>query len=156
MNRLIFLALLVLLIEGCSTQSPKVVNAENKANPSIKMVNSEGKVYPCAANGMSENNTCVQDMEKAGYVRIPDVVWGVHMASWDASPAKVQRMDMGSPAEIAGIKKGDVIRQLDKQPVSNAKQILAIMATKKVGDTLLAHVERGKKQIELLSTLRNK
>jgi PDZ domain-containing secreted protein len=164
-----FLILLVLLIDGCSTQSANVVNTESnlipakkvdnstaKTLPAIKMVNSEGKVYPCAANGTSDKNTCVEDMEKAGYVRIADVAWGVHMASWDTSPAKVKRVDMGSPAEIAGVKKGDIIQELDGQTVSNAKQILAILAKKKAGDTLLAKVKRGKTQIEILSTLRNK
>ncbi len=152
MKHILALTLLALLLEGCATSQ-------------IMMVNSEGKVYPCAEKGTggigglfsrNSNKTCVQEMEKAGYVKIPDVLWGVHMPSWETSPAKVQRVDAGSPAQIAGIKKGDVIRQLDKRPVSNAKQILSILAKKKPGETLVAQIEREGNKMDIVSTVRAK
>jgi len=58
----------------------------------------------------------------------------------------VKNVLAGSPAEIAGLKTGDVILKLDHQKLTAHEQIGLILQTKKVGDAVKLHVRRGKRK----------
>lgn len=68
--------------------------------------------------------------------------------------AYVQRVVQGSPAEKAGIKKGDIIMKADGQRISDEKGGLAsIIGKKKVGDTLTLTYWRDGKTTDVSATL---
>jgi serine protease Do len=60
----------------------------------------------------------------------------------------------GSPAEDAGFNVGDIIRQIDRRPVSNIAEFTKLAAKFKEGKTTLFLVERGEARI--LLTVKNK
>jgi serine protease Do len=64
----------------------------------------------------------------------------------------VSGVDKGSPADKAGIQKGDIIRKINGVPISNAKEARRSLFGSQVGDTVVLTVERNSKiqDMELL------
>ena len=68
--------------------------------------------------------------------------------------AYVQDVVAGSPADKAGIQKGDIIIKIDGQRVLQGKgELAAIIAQKKVGQTLNIAIFRNGKTIDVSATL---
>lgn len=57
--------------------------------------------------------------------------------------AVVQRIASGGPAARAGVQQGDTITAVDGTSISNAQDLLAILAQKKPGDTVTLKLDRG-------------
>lgn len=149
---LLSLVTLLAFISGCST-------------PSTMLINQEGQLYRCAANGWgyigapmakSIHRGCVDDMKRVGYVEIPQVFWGVVLSTSAKSPLQVSAVTKGSPASLSGIVVGDIVRELDDQPVQTLFQVYQLLDTKKPGDVLRVRIERNGALINLTSALRNR
>ncbi len=65
----------------------------------------------------------------------------------------VQQAMKDTPAEKAGLKKGDVVAALDGATVRNVSDLMEALGGRKVGDEVLVTVERGGKTEELTVTL---
>lgn len=65
--------------------------------------------------------------------------------------AEVQEVIPGSPAEEAGLRVGDLIREVDGQPVSTRRPLMDLLSSYRPGDTVTLTVERRgeKKEIEV-------
>jgi serine protease Do len=85
----------------------------------------------------------------------------------DITPEIAQRFEMentkgvvvtgvadGSPAEEAGFNEGDIVRQINRRPVSNLAEFTTLTAKFKAGKTTLFLVERGDARI--LLTVKNR
>src|SRR5262249_31053588 len=55
----------------------------------------------------------------------------------------------GSTAEAAGIKPGDVLKELDGKPIANEAQMRIVLATKYEGDTITVKLLRDKEEVTL-------
>jgi len=71
----------------------------------------------------------------------------------DAHGALVSDILEGSPAEKAGVKRGDVITEIDKRPVENASQLRNLVAQLEVGARAQLKVIRDKKEKVLEVTI---
>ncbi|MHB1656036.1 MAG: PDZ domain-containing protein [Burkholderiales bacterium] len=149
---LLSLVTLLAFISGCST-------------PSTMLINQQGQLYRCAANGWgyvgapmadSIHRGCVNDMKKVGYVEIPQVSWGVTLSTSAKSPLQVSSVVNDSPAALSGIVVGDIVRELDDQPVHTLFQVYQLLDTKKPGDVLRVRIERNGAIINLTSALRKR
>ena len=61
----------------------------------------------------------------------------------------VQTVDIKSPAEIAGIKQGDVVTEIDGTKVTTVAEINVIKNKKKIGDTITLKVYRDGKYTDI-------
>ncbi len=86
---------------------------------------SAGKPQPIAANNGTEP-------------------WlGVELASAPIRGALVSKVVPGSPAARAGIRPGDVITQLDTQPIEASATLVAAISGMQPGDTVDIQLQRG-------------
>jgi S1-C subfamily serine protease len=60
-----------------------------------------------------------------------------------ASGALIQQISSGGPAAKAGLRQGDVITQADGQSVTDASDLLTVLAQKKPGDSISLKVDRN-------------
>jgi putative serine protease PepD len=70
--------------------------------------------------------------------------------------AEVQSVVPGGPAARAGVQVGDVITEIDGQPVSSAADVSRIVNGKQPGDTLDIQVDRGGQPVSIAATLDNR
>ncbi|TSJ38900.1 PDZ domain-containing protein [Mucilaginibacter corticis] len=66
----------------------------------------------------------------------------------NSSPAKIFFVRAGSPAALSGIKTGDVVTQLNGQPIADAGTFADVMSKTWPGDTLKIKVKRGAEENE--------
>jgi S1-C subfamily serine protease len=59
----------------------------------------------------------------------------------------------GGPAQKAGIKDGDIIKEIGAQPVNNVKELLNVVGKSEVGQPLKIKVIRDKKELALSVTI---
>ena len=55
----------------------------------------------------------------------------------------IVEVENGSPATEAGLTAGDIIVEIDKQPVGNLEAFNRLLAVVKEGDTILFLIDRG-------------
>jgi len=65
----------------------------------------------------------------------------------------VAQVVAGSPAAQAGLQQGDVITQVDNQPITDDSTLGRVLATKKPGDTISLTVQRGGQSMQVSVTL---
>jgi serine protease Do len=88
-------------------------------------------------NGQPEKATVL------GGVAVADVTNEIRNAlslSKDIKGAVIVEIDAGSPAAKAGLREGDVIQEVNKQPVKNAKDLVAISKRLKPDEKILIRV----------------
>jgi membrane-associated protease RseP (regulator of RpoE activity) len=67
--------------------------------------------------------------------------------------AEVQEVIPGSPAEGAGLRVGDLIREVDGRPVSPSRPLADVLSAYRPGDRVVLTVEREGREIEIPVTL---
>jgi len=72
-----------------------------------------------------------------------------HLGIENRKGVLVTDVESGSPADDAGFREGDVIRQIDRRPVSNAEEFGTVMKKVRSDKTVLFLVERGEGRIFL-------
>ena len=78
-----------------------------------------------------------------GGVAVADITDEIRNAldlSKDIKGAVIAEIDAGSPAAKAGLREGDVIQEVNKQPVKNAKDLVAISKRLKANEKILIRV----------------
>ncbi len=68
----------------------------------------------------------------------------------------VAGVEAGSPAAKAGLKKYDVLTQIDQNPVNTYDEVQEILKSHKVGDTISMHIIRNRSPLALPVTLSEK
>src|SRR4051812_15371633 len=70
---------------------------------------------------------------------------GVESSADPTSPngAEIQSVVPGGPAEKGGLRKGDVVKEIDGAPVKDPSDVSSAIATKKPGDKITVQVERN-------------
>jgi len=138
----------MLLLVGCAT-------------PSMMLVNDKGQVIRCASYGYGYvgapmaaaiYDQCVRDYQKVGYVELPDVKIGFY-AEFSQGRATITRIVPGDPAELSGMKPGDVITQFDGAPIGSSRSLADILHKHQAGDVVTVLVERDGQQLELKPAL---
>lgn len=77
------------------------------------------------------------------------------IASYYGAPIELEKgiyignVEKNSPADKAGMRKGDVLLEIDGKPVETMTQLRMILYNRGVGETITVKVLRGKKELEL-------
>ncbi len=74
---------------------------------------------------------------------------GAYLIKTQSGPAVVQ----GSPADNAGLKEGDVIVEVNDEPINEFNGLISLLGQYSAGDTIKLKVQRGDEKIELTVTL---
>lgn len=80
---------------------------------------------------------------------------GVYLAGEEGG-VRIEEVIIGSAADEAGLKVGDIVTAVDDEKVTAVKQLIAIIVNKKVGDTVKVNYLRGTKNEESNITLKAK
>jgi S1-C subfamily serine protease len=132
-----------LLLAGCAT-------------PSTTLVNQDMQTIRCSATSsgragtpqvLANRDRCVREFKSMGYLELPDVVLGVKPLFTGAAPS-VQEVIMGSPADKAGMKPGDVIQSMGGGQIQSFKDFVDALSSKRAGDVLPVVVRRGGDTLE--------
>ena len=83
---------------------------------------------------------------------VPEVMWGV-LAIPTLSPLRVAKTVVGSPADAAGVRAGDLIKTVDGRPVTSFEDLIEILKTKRPWESLRATLERDGSSIDVASLL---
>ena len=59
----------------------------------------------------------------------------------------------GTPAQEAGIQRGDIIVQIDGKDITTMEELNEVKNAKKIGDTITLKINRAGKEIEVKVTL---
>ena len=108
------------------------------------MINDRGEVRECAHY---LNTQCAEDLQRVGYVPLPAVRIGVEFAPSDS--LVVVGFPVGSPAERAGMQKGDRIVRADDQEVRGRTDIARVLNSKNSGDTIVLAVDRQGQRVDI-------
>ena len=135
------------LMIGSMPPGTKIQIEVNREGQS-KIINVELAEMPA---GTAEQDTEASPEENAqpekatvlGGVAVADVTNEIRNAlnlSKDIKGAVIAEIDAGSPAAKAGLREGDVIQEVNKQPVKNAKDLVAISKRLKPDEKILIRV----------------
>jgi uncharacterized iron-regulated protein len=100
---------------------------------------------------------------------VGDIVWGVPTETYPLYPTlgvsfrssgdqpnTVLMVTPGSPAEVMGIKAGDVLATLDETPIRKDVDVRALLDRKQWGDSITATVRRGTETLTMTGRLRRR
>jgi serine protease Do len=135
------------LMIGSMAPGTKVQMEVNREGQS-KILNVELGEMPA---GVAEEGTEASPEESAqpekatvfGGVAVADITDDIRTAlnlSKDVKGAVIAEIDADSPAAKAGLREGDVIQEVNKQPVRNAKELVAISKNLKPNEKILIRV----------------
>jgi serine protease Do len=113
------------LAEGIGFAIP--INEARKAAEELRSGGSVKRGYL----GISMNTTGLNDKARA-YYKLPD-----------SNGVIVADVTEKSPAAAAGVRKNDIIRKIDGNPVKDNQDLLAMIASRKPGETVKLEIVRG-------------
>ena len=89
-----------------------------------------------------------------GQARYPIIGASVNTAKKDG--ARVSDVPSGTPADHAGLKKGDVVTRIDGKPVSDGIELIVAIRSHQPGETVDLSVNRGGKHEDVKIKLASK
>jgi serine protease Do len=148
-------------------QTDAAINPGNSGGPLVDLLGQVIGVNTAIAGGdrfvgygfavpINLTRRVMSDLVAYGFVRRPRV--GVTVANVTAADAEAYKLDRitgaqvksvedGSPAQLAGLRPGDVVTSLDGRPINNATELTAELAQHKPGDRVtLSIVRKGARQ----------
>jgi serine protease Do len=96
-----------------------------------------------AAYAATSGSTGTRTPEPAAVTSTSPAWLGVETTNAPVRGAVVAKVVPGSPAAAAGIKPGDVITQLDTEPIETPAILVSAIAGMQPGDTVDIQVQRG-------------
>jgi PDZ domain len=103
----------------------------------VSLIDSEGHKVSCPSKN---GEACLRDAERKGFVKLSDAVAGIAV---DANVKPLRIIEVNGTAAAAGVRKGDILIEIDGNEISEAGSILRIMSMKKPGDKLTVKVLRS-------------
>jgi len=116
------------LIRNRLVAATMVIGLAGCAHGNTTFVSPDGELRTCASTGIGVVGTlnaqdfqgrCVESVKAAGFIPRDEIGSVGLVATTDQSSPRVAKVLAGSPAELAGIKAGDLILAVNDQPVKN-------------------------------------
>jgi len=90
---------------------------------------------------------------RTGSARYPVIGASVDTRAATDSGAKILGVTAGSPAASAGLKKGDVVTEIEREKVPDGIALIVAIRAHQPGDTISFTVERGTSEMRVRITL---
>lgn len=107
----------------------------------VSYINSEGSKLACSRE---KRESCVKDAERKGFVKLSDAVAGIAV-DWTAKPLRI--VSVRGTAADAGVRRGDILIELDGREITEPFSILRVMSKKRPGDKLSVKVFRADRHL---------
>ena len=78
---------------------------------------------------------------------------GLQLDDWPTGGALIVSIIPGAPAQTSGLQPGDVIQQINNQPIQTAADVTSALATMHSGDSVIVQVNRGPFPYSIHATL---
>ena len=141
-----------LFLIGCATPSPWMVNP---INGQMVRCASTGWGYVGAPMAVGIHDQCVRDYGEVGYVELPDVQLGLHLAFADGN-ASITSITPSTGAVHSGIRVGDRLKTLNAVSIKNYGDMVAVLKDKHPGESAAVVVERDGKLLEFAPILQRR
>jgi len=76
----------------------------------------------------------------------PDVARRYRL-EWEQKGVGITAVDPGSPADLAGLRHGDVIEEVNRRPIRSVDEFDSLMAQSEPGETVLLFLRRGESSV---------
>src|SRR5947199_8371263 len=120
------------------------VNREGQSKTfNVELAEMPAGVAEEGAEASPEESAQPEKATRFGGVAVADITDDIRNAlnlSKDVKGAVIAEIDAESPAAKAGLREGDVIQEVNKQPVKNAKDLVAISKKLKPNEKILIRV----------------
>jgi hypothetical protein len=114
-----------------------LISRSNHGSPdTVSLINSEGDTFSCPANN---GESCMREAERKGFVKLSDALAGI---KFDANTRPLRILDVRGTAAEAGVRKGDILLELDGNKITEVLSVFRIMSEKQPGDQLTVTVLR--------------
>lgn len=110
-------------------------------------------VYQIINTGEYEIPWMGLDVFFPGYLKSPDNVMEFIDSKLNMDKMEVLGVRDSSPAELAGFRQGDIIREFDGRTFKDLVDLRQYVFTLDIGDTVPVVIERGREEIELFVTI---
>ncbi|QIK74140.1 S1C family serine protease [Nocardioides piscis] len=97
--------------------------------------------------------TTADQILKTGEARYPVIGAQVRTGGTDSSGALITEVNEGTPAQAAGLRKDDVVTEVDGQPVTDGIALIVAIRTHQPGETIEFTVRRGNDEQSVEITL---
>lgn len=81
---------------------------------------------------------------------------GIKLEDQEKGQAAIVHVEENSPAETSGLSEGDIIISVNEKKIVSAEALIRFIRGKKVGDTVVFRIWRGKRTLEIPITLGQK
>jgi C-terminal processing protease CtpA/Prc len=136
--------LVVIALSGCASAPPRVLIDANGNTRSCALM---GYGLVGASMAQAGNTNCVTDAKSLGFLPMEETgAVGIVLDDQDKVAARVNVVVRSSPADVAGIKVGDVIVEANGQPVPT-KQAAQYQLFGRVNEPLDLRVRRADKEL---------
>lgn len=136
----------VLVVLATTGGSPSHKPASRASAPSVTVPNL-GQPSPITPTPSTPGRAGAGSTTPATAVTGHTINWlGMQIATVQGTGAVVQTVQLGTPADAAGLDPGDVIQTVNGHPIAWAKQIAAALRGLSQGEPVSVSVERGSTQ----------
>jgi len=128
------------------TVAVKIRHGDLQSTVSVTLAENKGKAYLGVSISLGGRDLSQRQLDRGSRGAVPLLPAPRQLPLLAGPGAVITKVVAGSPAEKAGLKKGDLIPSVDGTAVDAANSLSSLIASHKVGDTVTLSVRTGRQE----------